>query len=126
VEGVRAPNLGPIWAQRPRLGITERLLDREGLLHPLSLETHRQIPTNLGVKSHEFCFVRRHRDDLAITDDLVLPMKAWGVTLSSFLPSASLPSQRTPYTVPDVLESRRDEDPPGGVDVFSVSRSRGV
>ena len=26
MEGVSPPNLGPIWAQRPRCGITERLL----------------------------------------------------------------------------------------------------
>jgi hypothetical protein len=47
---VRAPNLGPIWAQRPRLAITERLLAIGRLLHPRSLETHRQIPADLGVK----------------------------------------------------------------------------
>ena len=46
----RAPNLGPIWAQRPRLGITERLLDRCRLLHPRSFETPQTGPADLGVK----------------------------------------------------------------------------
>jgi hypothetical protein len=44
------PNLGPIWAQRPRMGITERWLDRWRLLYPRSLETNRQIAADLGVK----------------------------------------------------------------------------
>ena len=50
MEGARAPNLGPIWAQRPRLDITERLLDRWRLLHTRSLQTHIQIPADLEVK----------------------------------------------------------------------------
>jgi hypothetical protein len=43
-------------------------------------------------------------------------MKACGVTVNSFLPSAVSPSQRTPYTVLDALESRRDEDPSARVE----------
>ena len=54
IEGVRAPNLGPIGAQRPRLAITERLLAVGRLLHPRWLETHKPISADLGVKSHEF------------------------------------------------------------------------
>jgi hypothetical protein len=50
LEGVRAPNLGPMWAQRPRLAITERLHAIERLLHPPSPETHRPIPPIWGVK----------------------------------------------------------------------------
>jgi hypothetical protein len=38
--------------------------------------TRHNESADLGVKSHEFLFVGRHRDDLAIADDLVLPMKA--------------------------------------------------
>src|SRR5215203_2003573 len=51
MEGARAPNLGPIWAQVPRLGFTERLLDRWRLLHPRSLQTHRQISAD-NVEMH--------------------------------------------------------------------------
>lgn len=49
-KGVRAPNLGPIWAQRPRLTITERLLAFEAAATPRSLEMQTPIPTNLGGK----------------------------------------------------------------------------
>ena len=48
LEGVRAPNLGPMWAQRPRLAITERLHAIGRLLHPRSRETHRPIPSIWG------------------------------------------------------------------------------
>ena len=41
-----------------------------------------------GQKPRVLCLARRHRDDLAIADDLVLPMKACGVTVDSFLSSA--------------------------------------
>jgi hypothetical protein len=54
LEGVRAPNLGPMWAQRPRLAITERLLAIGRLLHPRSLETHRPIPPIWGSRGREF------------------------------------------------------------------------
>jgi hypothetical protein len=44
------PNLGPIWAQRPRLAITERLLAIGAAATSRSLETHKPIPADLGVK----------------------------------------------------------------------------
>jgi hypothetical protein len=43
-------NLGPIWAQRPRLAITERLVAIGAAATSRSLETHRPIPADLGVK----------------------------------------------------------------------------
>jgi hypothetical protein len=54
LEGVRAPNLGPMWAQRPRLAITERLHAIERLLHLHSPETHRPIPPIWGSRGREF------------------------------------------------------------------------
>ena len=48
--GIRAPNLGPIWAERPQLAITEPLLLIGLLLHLRSFEAQRQIPADLGVK----------------------------------------------------------------------------
>jgi hypothetical protein len=51
---------------------------------------------------------------LSIADDLVLRIKAWGVTVDFIFGIGSMPSQRMLYTVLDVLESRRDEDPPDG------------
>ena len=54
LEGVRAPNLGPLWAQRPRLAITERLHAIGRLLHPRSRETHRPIPPIWGSMGREF------------------------------------------------------------------------
>jgi hypothetical protein len=50
-EGARAPNLGPIWAQGPRLGITERLLDRWRLLDARLPEVQALI---WGSKGREF------------------------------------------------------------------------
>jgi hypothetical protein len=54
-------------------------------------------------KSHEFlsCSAATAMI-LPIADDLVLRIKAWGMTVDSCLASAVSPSQRTPYTVLDV------------------------
>jgi hypothetical protein len=48
---------------------------------------------------------------LPIADDLVLRIKAWDVTVDSFLASAVCLSQRMSTPFSTYLESRRDEDP---------------
>jgi hypothetical protein len=67
------------------------------------------------------CLVRRHRDDLAIADDLVLRVKGCGIPVDSFLSSAPSPSQRTRTPFFDLLESRRDEDPHARIGACEVS-----
>jgi hypothetical protein len=41
---------------------------------------HRQIPADLGSKSHEFLSSRCHRDDLALADGL----KRWQASFACF------------------------------------------
>src|SRR5215203_3578708 len=65
MEGARAPNLGPIWAQRPRLGITERLLDRWRLLHPRWLQTTDTAPPIWGSRGRRF---RSRQPDKTMAD----------------------------------------------------------
>jgi len=53
-KGARAPNLGPIWAQSPRLGITDACLIGGGyFIHARFGPTERSPPI-WGSKSHEF------------------------------------------------------------------------
>jgi hypothetical protein len=59
------PNLGPIWVQRLRLAITERLLAIGAAATSRSLEAHRQIPADLGVKGREF---KSRQPDKSISD----------------------------------------------------------